>query len=57
VNAVAIEKYEPSLGLAFKIARLLGLPIKEIFQPLESTGGKKKYTCIHENRLEFRKCR
>lgn len=33
VNAVETEKYEPSLSLAFKIARLFGRPIEEIFQP------------------------
>lgn len=33
VNAVETEKYEPSLGLAFKIARLFGRPIEEIFEP------------------------
>lgn len=33
VNAVETEKYEPSLGLAFKIARLFGKSIEEIFQP------------------------
>lgn len=33
VNAVETEKYEPSLGLAFKIARLFGCPIEEIFSP------------------------
>jgi putative transcriptional regulator len=33
VNAVETEKYEPSLGLAFKIARLFGYPIEEIFSP------------------------
>jgi putative transcriptional regulator len=33
VNAVETEKYEPSLSLAFKIAKLFGKPIEEIFQP------------------------
>jgi putative transcriptional regulator len=31
VNAIETEKYEPSLSLAFKIARLFGRPIEEIF--------------------------
>lgn len=31
VNAVETERYEPSLSLAFKIARLFGQPIEEIF--------------------------
>lgn len=33
INAVETEKYEPSLSLAFKIARLFGKSIEEIFQP------------------------
>lgn len=35
VNAVETEKYEPSISLAFKMARLFGLTIEEIFQPDE----------------------
>jgi putative transcriptional regulator len=31
VNAVETERYEPSLSLAFKIARLFGQPIEELF--------------------------
>jgi len=31
VNAVETGKYDPSLPLAFKIARVFGLPIEEIF--------------------------
>ncbi len=33
INAVETEKYDPSLPLAFKIARLFGKPIEEIFFP------------------------
>ena len=33
VNAVETGKYDPSLPLAFKIARLFDLPIERIFQP------------------------
>jgi putative transcriptional regulator len=33
VNAIETGKYDPSLPLAFKIARLFGKPIEEIFQP------------------------
>ena len=33
VNAVETEKYEPSLTLAFKIARLFGLRVEEVFDP------------------------
>ena len=31
VNAIETGKYDPSLPLAFKIARLFALPIEEIF--------------------------
>ncbi|MGE5926141.1 MAG: helix-turn-helix transcriptional regulator [Gemmatimonadota bacterium] len=37
VNAVETGRYEPSLGLAFRIARLFGVSIEEIFEPDEST--------------------
>ena len=33
VNAIERDKYDPSLPLAFKIARLFGRPIEEIFTP------------------------
>lgn len=33
VNAVETEKYEPSLSLAFKMARLFDLRIEDIFTP------------------------
>jgi putative transcriptional regulator len=33
INAVETEKYEPSLGLAFVLARLFDLPIERIFSP------------------------
>ena len=31
VNAIETGKYDPSLPLAFKLARLFGLPLEEIF--------------------------
>ena len=31
INAIETEKYDPSLPLAFKVARLFKLPIEEIF--------------------------
>jgi putative transcriptional regulator len=31
INAIETEKYDPSLPLAFKIARLFKRPIEEIF--------------------------
>lgn len=33
VNAIETEKYDPSLPLAFKIARLFRRPVEEIFRP------------------------
>ena len=33
VNAIETGKYAPSLPLAFKIARLAGQPIEDIFDP------------------------
>jgi putative transcriptional regulator len=32
VNAIETERYDPSLPLAFKMARLFKLPIEEIFE-------------------------
>jgi putative transcriptional regulator len=32
VNAVETGKYEPSLSLAFKVARLFGRRIEEVFE-------------------------
>ncbi|MBL8958457.1 MAG: helix-turn-helix transcriptional regulator [Gemmatimonadetes bacterium] len=31
VNSIETERYEPSLSLAFRIARLVGLPIEDVF--------------------------
>jgi putative transcriptional regulator len=36
VNAIETGKYDPSLPLAFKIARLFGMPIEMIFVPGEA---------------------
>ena len=33
INAIETEKYDPSLPLAFKVARLFKLSIEEIFGP------------------------
>lgn len=33
VNAIETGKYDPSLPLAFKIAKLFGRPIEAIFEP------------------------
>jgi putative transcriptional regulator len=40
VNAVETEKYEPSLSLAFRMARLFGLTVEAIFEPPDSDGRK-----------------
>jgi putative transcriptional regulator len=32
INAIETEKYDPSLPLALKIARLFKLPVEEIFE-------------------------
>lgn len=33
VNAIETGKYDPSLPLAFKLARLFGQPIEALFEP------------------------
>ena len=33
INAIETGKYDPSLPLAFKVARLFKQPIEEIFEP------------------------
>jgi putative transcriptional regulator len=38
VNAIETGKHDPSLPLAFKIARLFEMPIEEVFQDDEGTG-------------------
>jgi putative transcriptional regulator len=35
INAIETGKYDPSLALAFKLARLFDLKIEEIFIPME----------------------
>lgn len=35
VNAVETEKHDPSLSLAFKIAKAFGLTIEDVFDPDE----------------------
>jgi putative transcriptional regulator len=35
INAIETGKYDPSLPLAFKVARLFGMPIEMIFVPAE----------------------
>ena len=38
VNAIETGKHDPSLPLAFKIARLFAMPIEEIFEDSEGAG-------------------
>jgi putative transcriptional regulator len=38
VNAIETGKYDPSLPLAFKLARLFGSTIETIFKPDEAGG-------------------
>ena len=33
VNALETEKYDPSLPLAFRISRLFGLIVEDVFKP------------------------
>ena len=35
VNAIETGRYDPSLELAFRVARLFGLRIEEVFMPPE----------------------
>ena len=42
VNAVETGKYDPSLPLAFKIARLFDRMIEEIFDPEEPVARKQR---------------
>jgi putative transcriptional regulator len=39
VNAIETERYDPSLPLAFGIARVFGLTIEQIFEPGEASAG------------------
>jgi putative transcriptional regulator len=36
VNAIETGKYDPSLPLAFRIARVFGLPIEQIFEDVQT---------------------
>jgi putative transcriptional regulator len=44
VNAIETEKYDPSLPLALKIARLFGLRVEEIFGSAEVRVPKNRDT-------------
>ena len=38
VNAIETGRYDPSLPLAFKISRVFGKPIEDIFAPDDANG-------------------
>ena len=40
VNAIETQKYDPSLPLAFKIARLFGQRIEDIFSDADETASE-----------------
>ncbi|HSC78386.1 MAG TPA: helix-turn-helix transcriptional regulator [Candidatus Acidoferrales bacterium] len=40
INAIETEKYDPSLPLAFKFARLFGQPIEAIFHDQTDGAGR-----------------
>ena len=42
VNAIETEKYDPSLPLAFKLARLFGQPIESLFEDPGGPGQRKR---------------
>ena len=42
VNAIETGKYDPSLPLAFKIARLFDQPIEQIFQDAEAEASSRR---------------
>lgn len=44
VNAIETEKYDPSLPLAFSIARLFGEAIEDLFQPASASSGASRRT-------------
>jgi putative transcriptional regulator len=46
VNAIETGKHDPSLPLAFKIARLFGKPIEEVFEPEEVSGVQREDEAI-----------
>lgn len=42
VNAIETERYDASLPLAFRIARLLGLRVEDVFQPDDDPGARAR---------------
>jgi putative transcriptional regulator len=50
VNAIETGKYDPSLPLAFKVARLFGKKVEEVF--LYDEGEPQKDNCPHGEPLD-----
>ena len=42
INAIETGKYDPSLPLAFSLARIFGMKIEDVFQPDGEGGGRMK---------------
>lgn len=42
VNAIETGKYDPSLSLAFRLGRVFGMRIEEIFEDEETVNGEQK---------------
>ena len=40
INAIENDKYDPSLGLAFELAKILGVTVDELFCPGEKENEK-----------------
>ncbi|HEY7352221.1 MAG TPA: helix-turn-helix transcriptional regulator [Terriglobales bacterium] len=40
INAIETEKYDPSLPLAFRVARLFALKIEDVFEDTNGVGSK-----------------
>lgn len=43
VNAIETGKYDPSLPLAFRLSRLFGTAIEEIFDPEDTTSNASRH--------------
>ena len=41
VIAIELDKYSPSLETAFRIARVFGVPLEQVFQYEEKKGSRK----------------
>ncbi len=42
VNAIELDKYSPSLEVAFRIATLFGVPLEQVFQYTPPPAAKRK---------------